>query len=294
MVSMKSRYSVIKNKKFGFFQIKPTPSKEEVDKYYKKEFYSTKKYFNNASLKVQMQDKEFFDSRWKNMYSKFNLLLKKKDKISMLDVGCGWAQSLIYFKKKGYECYGFDPSKEAIEYALKNKIIARQSFIEDMNVFGNKKFDIITLINVLEHLRDPIEALVKIKKLLKSGGIILIDVPNDFNEFQIVGAKVHKLKNWWIAPPRHLNYFSNTTLCKVLKNLGYKVLLSEASFPIEIFLLFNENYVLDKNLGKKCHKKRILFEKNLIKFGKEDLLNNFYKSLAQLNLGRQISIYAQK
>ncbi len=75
---MKSRYSVIKNKKFGFFQIKPTPSEEQVRKFYAKEFYSSKKFFNNSSLKVQMSDKDFFDSRWKNMHSKFNLFLKKK------------------------------------------------------------------------------------------------------------------------------------------------------------------------------------------------------------------------
>jgi len=291
---MKNKYLIKKNKKFGFYQISPTPSKEDVDKYYEEEFYSTKKYFNNSSLKVQLEDKEFFDSRWKNMYSKFNSFSKKKKNISMLDVGCGWAQSLIYFKNKGYKCYGFDPSKEAVEYALKKNIAAKQSFLEGMNVFGNKKFDIVTLVNVLEHLRDPVKALVQIKNILKPGGIIFIDVPNDFNDFQIVGAKVHKMKNWWIAPPRHLNYFSNKTLSKLLKSLGYKILLSEASFPIEMFLLFNDNYVLNRNLGKKCHKKRIFFEKNLIKFGKENVLNKFYQALAKLNLGRQVSIYAKK
>jgi hypothetical protein len=72
---MKNKYLIKKNKKFGFYQISPTPSKEEVDKYYEEEFYSTKKYFNNSSLNVQLEDKEFFDSRWKNMYFSSVVLL---------------------------------------------------------------------------------------------------------------------------------------------------------------------------------------------------------------------------
>ena len=43
MILMQNKYLIKKNKKFGFYQISPTPSKEEVDKYYEEEFYSTKK-----------------------------------------------------------------------------------------------------------------------------------------------------------------------------------------------------------------------------------------------------------
>jgi len=286
------KYSILKDRKFGYFKIFPTPSKKDVNDYYQKEFYSSNsKIFNNSSLKVQLDDKDFFNSRWENLYRNFRKFKKKK---KILDIGCGWCQSLIYFKKKGYDCYGFDPSKEAVEYGVKNKINVKHAGIDEIKIFGNKKFDIVTLLNVLEHLTDPIEALSKIKNILNKKGLLVIDVPNDFNDFQLAGRKLHDLPKWWVIPPRHLNYFSKDSLVKLLKSLGFKILHTESSFPLEIFLLFGDNYVLDPALGKECHKKRVNFEKNLLKYGKTGLLSQFYKSLADLNLGRTISVYAQK
>jgi 2-polyprenyl-3-methyl-5-hydroxy-6-metoxy-1,4-benzoquinol methylase len=284
--------SLVKDRKFGYFKIFPTPSKKDVNDYYQKEFYSSNsKIFNNSSLKVQLDDKVFFNSRWENLYRNFRKFKKKK---TILDIGCGWCQSLIYFKKKGYDCYGFDPSKEAVEYGVKNKINVKHAGIDEIKIFGNKKFNIVTLLNVLEHLIDPVEALSKIKNILNKKGLLVIDVPNDFNDFQLAGRKLHDLPKWWVVPPRHLNYFSKDSLVKLLKSLGFKILHTESSFPLEIFLLFGDNYVLDPALGKECHKKRVNFEKNLLKYGKPGLLSQFYKSLADLNLGRTISVYAQK
>ena len=59
-----------------------------------------------------------------------------------------------------------------------------------------------------------------------------------------------------------------------------------------MFLLFGDNYVGNQKLGKICHQKRVTFEKNLRDNGKSKLLKKFYRSLAKLNLGRQIVVYA--
>ena len=61
------KYSLKKNK-FGFIQVKPTPSVEELDKFYKKNFYSINyKNFNNSELKEQVKDKKFYDYKWKRI-----------------------------------------------------------------------------------------------------------------------------------------------------------------------------------------------------------------------------------
>ena len=59
---------------------------------------------------------------------------------------------------------------------------------------SGKKFDIITMLNVLEHLADPVLALRQIKKLINKDGILVIDVPNDFNDFQTTGRNIHRFK----------------------------------------------------------------------------------------------------
>ena len=60
-----------------------------------------------------------------------------------------------------------------------------------------------------------------------------------------------------------------------------------------MFLLFGDNYVLKKTLGKECHKKRVNFEQNLLRDSNEKILNLFYEKMAEINLGRTAIIYAK-
>ena len=90
---------------------------------------------------------------------------------------------------------------------------------------------------------------------------------------------------------RRLLTFTTTDKAQELK---FNVKVCESSFPLEMFLLFGDNYVKDGKLGSSCHKKRVAFEENLRKLGKKNTLKNFYRSLATLNLGRQISVYCTK
>ena len=291
---MKNKYQIEKNN-FGFYQVTPTPSAEEITKFYADEFYTGEyKNFNDSSLEVQINDKNFFEGRWNDIYKNFLEINKNiKNGDTILDVGCGWAQALLFFKDKGFDCYGFDPAIEAVEYGCRKGLKIKHAGLDGMNVFDDKKFDMVTMFNVLEHLADPVNSIKQIKEILKPNGILAIDVPNEFNDFQTAGRDVHGLNDWWIAPPNHLNYFSKDSLVNFLQSLGFSVEISESSFPLEMFLLFGENYVKDGELGSQCHKKRVLFEENLRKHGKTKTLSKFYRALADLNLGRQISVFCK-
>ena len=257
---MNKKYNLQKNK-FGFYQVTPVPSKEEITKFYAEEFYTGEyKNFNDSSLKVQINDPEFYEGHWEDIYDNIVEINHNANNLSMLDIGCGWGLALNYFKRKGLDCYGFDPAIEAVNYGIKNGLNLKHAGLDGMDVFNGKKFNVVTLFNVLEHLPDPQKSIEQIKKILLPNGILIIDVPNEFNDFQTSGRDVHRLNDWWVAPPNHLNYFSNTSLKKLLNHLNFDVKICEASFPLELFLLFGENYVKDGKLGSLCHKKRVNFE----------------------------------
>jgi len=56
--------NVITDPKFGYKRIDPIPSVEEVEKYYKEDFYSEiNPEFNDSSIETQLSDKYFFNSR---------------------------------------------------------------------------------------------------------------------------------------------------------------------------------------------------------------------------------------
>ncbi|WP_315981280.1 class I SAM-dependent methyltransferase [Aliamphritea spongicola] len=137
--------------------------------------------------------------------------------VSVMDFGCGWCETLSYFKEEGMECYGIDTTPEAIEYGRSLGLNVEVSNLQDLNPF-QRKFDVLLMQNVLEHLADPVAVVAEIhKNLLNPGGLFIIDVPNEFNEFQVAGKEVNNLEEWWVAPPAHLNYFSSDSLQALLQ-----------------------------------------------------------------------------
>jgi 2-polyprenyl-3-methyl-5-hydroxy-6-metoxy-1,4-benzoquinol methylase len=294
-MTQKLKTDVEAHPEFGFLRVTPTPSAEEITEFYANEFYSGDyKNFNDSSLEVQLNDRDFYEGGWEDMALHIReILAQPLEKLSLLDVGCGWSQALLFFAEKGIDCCGFDPAPEAVEYGLRKGLTVKRAGMDRMDVFDGKKFDVVMLNNVLEHLADPVATLQEIKdKVLRPGGLVVIDVPNEFNDFQTAGRDLHQLKDWWVSPPAHLNYFSKDTLVNLLEGTGYDVKLTEASFPLEMFLLFGDCYVGDERLGKQCHQKRVAFETNLRKLGCGNKLRAFYQALAQLNLGRQVTAYA--
>lgn len=295
MTDAHSKYTLERHPQFGFLQVSPTPSAEEITRFYAEEFYSAKyKSFNNSALEVQEADREFHDAHRQDIVDTIERLSGRPlAGQTILDVGCGWGQAMLYFASKGAQCFGFDPAPEAVDYVRSRGLECVRAGMERMDVFGGRRFDVVTLMNVLEHLADPISVMQEIRsKVLAPGGLLVIEVPNEFNAFQVAGQKLHNLPQWWVAPPAHLNYFSATSLTKTLNGTGYAVRHAESAFPLEIFLVMGDKYVGDAKLGRSCHERRMAFEMNLRALGMADQLHKFYEALAQIDLGRQVIVYA--
>tara|TARA_B100000965_G_scaffold397140_1_gene413177 strand:- start:46 stop:927 length:882 start_codon:yes stop_codon:yes gene_type:complete len=289
-------YKIINDSKHNYLRLDPIPSEETVEKYYKEDFYNEKnQLFNDSSLEVQIKDKVFFNSRWERVYKVCSDFLGNLNNKKIYDIGFGFAQALLFFKEKGLECSGIEPSQEGVDYAIKNGINAQLKGIEDRSSYSvDIKQDIVLMINVLEHLRKPFETLKNIRELLiNDKGVLIVEVPNEYNVFQTIANKEYDLKDWWICPPNHINYFSSSSLANIIKKAGFEIIKKEASFPMEMFLLFGDQYVGNNELGSICHKKRVNFESLMVSHGYEDKLYSFYESLAELELGRQTVIYAK-
>lgn len=288
------KYKIVKDSKYGYLRIDPIPSEEEVKRFYQEEFYTTKnKQFNDSSHEVQEEEKDFFDSRWQSIYDQCQTYFGNLQDKSIFDVGCGYAYALAFFRNKGMKVSGLEPSYEGVKYARSKGIDVFHADIKDIKCTRKIRFDIVTLFNVLEHLRDPAETLIDIReKLLTNKGLLVIDVPNDFNDLQIVANAEFNLNEWWVSPPSHINYFSVSSIKHLLEKCGYTIKYCESSFPIEMFMLMGDVYVGNKDLGKACHERRVKFEYLMKKHGKGKKLSEFYRALSSLNLGRQAVIYA--
>jgi 2-polyprenyl-3-methyl-5-hydroxy-6-metoxy-1,4-benzoquinol methylase len=294
-MNAKTPYRLEPHEQFGFLQIKPVPSAEDIARFYSEEFYSGEyRYFNNSAREVQEADQAFHDGHRSDICATIERLRGRPVAgTTVLDIGCGWGLTLKYLKARGAQCSGFDPAPEAVDFVRSCGIECVQGGMDRMDVFGERRFDVVMLMNVLEHLADPVQVLQQIKsRLLAPGGMLVIEVPNEFNAFQLAAQEVYGLDQWWVAPPAHLNYFNPETLRRVIEGCAMQVAHQEASFPMELFLLMGQNYVGARELGRACHQSRMAFEANLRSTGHAGALSAFYQALAAAGLGRQVIVYA--
>jgi len=278
---LKKSYKIINCPKCNFTHIDPVPSEKSVQKYYENEYYQS------HSKPLLEFKKELNDQKWLDQQSEeHRMLLEKfgKSNGNILDVGCGNGFFLHYMQKKGWNSLGIEPNSFARKNANSLKVKTKSNFS------GLKKssFDVIMLRYTLEHIPNPSSMLKKIKTYLVKNGLLIVMVPNDFNPLQL-SAKKMGFKQWWVKIPDHINYFNFKSLKQLLKKNYFDVVYQTTDFPMELFLLFGNDYVNNASIGKKCHKQRINFEKNL----SPHVLRKLYKSYAQNNIGRTCIIYAR-
>ena len=90
-----NKYSVTVNPTYGFRQISPTPTNEEITKYYEEEFYSSSYgQVNDSDLERQQRDAEWLNSERAEWVHHLQRLTGGVDGKSLLDIGCGWGENL--------------------------------------------------------------------------------------------------------------------------------------------------------------------------------------------------------
>jgi len=107
---------------------------------------------------------------------------------TVLDVGCGvGAYSTVANKCGARMVVGIDINREYVRKAsLDNKVLADACALP----FKGSCFDIILMIEILEHLYFDTKALMEVNRLLTENGLLLLSVPNKFYPFETHGLKV--------------------------------------------------------------------------------------------------------
>ena len=140
-----------------------------------------------------------------------------------LDVGCGKGEVSLALASHGFQCAGIDMKKKVIDHLKEHhpEVSWRCAMTDELQEEG-QIFDIITMYHVLEHISNPVECLTKITKLLRPGGLTVIEVPN-------MGGLEARLKGpkWHYYKVDHVNYFRPPDLRRVgdlsgLEFLGMK------------------------------------------------------------------------
>jgi len=222
----------------GSGYINPQPPEEYLQSLYSCIGHGSKSF---TSLKdVIASEAEFpnstVDAKRMVTYAKKVLGTKKEDYWKALDIGSGYGLFSRAALDQGFKVVAVNPAiTENSIFKELNGFDPIPLFFEEID-FGDEKFDLVILSQVLEHILDPLEVLIKVRNLLEPGGVVAIAVPN----VDAILIKILKSKSTFLGLPEHLFHFSRRGLGAILQRAGLNMIHHVYYSRIPYFTLSNK------------------------------------------------------
>ena len=220
------KFEVITCAHCGFMCTQDVPVEAEIGRY-----YETPDYISHSDTQKGMMNKVYHWVRHYMLQKKASMVEQVSGikKGSILDIGTGTGYFSHTMKERGWKV-------KAIEKSAQARAFARDHFqldVEDADTlpaFPENTMDIVTLWHVMEHLEHLNETWIKLNKILKGEGKLIIAVPNP------TSYDAHHYQEMWAAydVPRHLWHFSP----EIMKQMGEKhgfALLETYPMPFDAF-----------------------------------------------------------
>ncbi|HAN10429.1 MAG TPA: hypothetical protein DCP90_07435 [Clostridiales bacterium] len=136
----------------------------------------------------------------------------------LLEVGVGAGEMISVAKEMLFDVAGLD-IRPVYAKAVSDRLNVPVYGADIMKFDTDELYDVIILGDIIEHVRNPIEMIIKCYNLLNQNGVIWISTPN----FESAFSYIMKDKDPMWRVCEHLNYFSYTSLKKVLNDIGFEI-----------------------------------------------------------------------
>jgi 2-polyprenyl-3-methyl-5-hydroxy-6-metoxy-1,4-benzoquinol methylase len=226
-------------------------SQRDLDKYYSE----SSKYENLKTIAMGGGgDSELERARFSKSFNKIKIFIESKSS-SILDIGCANGGLLQVFKLNGYsDLSGLDPSPACAQRAKANTgcYVYQGAFLQTSI---KRKFDVICLTHVLEHIIDVKGFILKLVRSLKPGGYVYIECPDSSKYHRVIHSPFQEFNT------EHINHFAPQDYRNLAKSLGLKCVSSgSVNFEMETGNQYFASYGIIK---KSPTKKRGKFETSL-------------------------------
>ena len=215
----KSKYESQAQQATVLYEEKKEDILEKVSNLYKEDYWNQRN--SETSINSEYTDTDSQGKR-RNWISQF---LYTKEHIAgntILEIGVGAGQSILWFENEGFQVTGIEPDGRNV--SMINRVLKRGRVIESSveEFSSDEVFDVIWMSHVLEHLIEPDDFIKKIKNNLKKNGIFFIEVPNCEYEPMLKSS---------IEKNPHLFHFTKKALTKLVENAGYKIVSCDVFRP---------------------------------------------------------------
>jgi 2-polyprenyl-3-methyl-5-hydroxy-6-metoxy-1,4-benzoquinol methylase len=216
-ILIKNGYHLTHCNKCGLIFVTDPPNEAELRTLYSPEKnYQTKYQFSPKAREQFMV----------HCYRNFNVFKEFSSQGVVLDVGCSIGGFLSLCT--GYERVGLEINEASRKVAQNHfglEEIYEYTLSEFHYLYPGRRFDCVTLWDVLEHLPDPNQTLEIIRQVLHPDGILFIDTPNADGLFARVSFMLRDSFGWYHPePPHHLYQYGVSTLTQILQRHHFEVL----------------------------------------------------------------------
>jgi SAM-dependent methyltransferase len=152
----------------------------------------------------------------------------------LLDIGCGTGLFLDLARRRGWTPFGIDECAEATGHARSRFGLAVETADFESFPWGDRQFDAVTMWDIIEHARRPVDLLAAVRQRLAPGGVIAIATPNQASILHLIaGALYHAsggriqapLNKMYLVP--HFLYFTPQSLAETARRAGLEIVTSE-------------------------------------------------------------------
>jgi len=221
----------------GFGYQNPSPSESELDAYYESDAFFSESY--GSDVEPTDEYKQVGINRGKSISDWLESSDRKVNHV--LDIGSSYGFLLDTIRNNtGARVFGVEPAPSVAHYASERLGVPVATGMFSPAIIGNNRFDLITLMHVLEHVSDPVEFLSAVRSVATENAVIVVEVPNMLCRDDRRGLFRH-----FFSYP-HLSYFTAITLESVLRQAGWKPLeitnihnlriAAEAALPTDVAL----------------------------------------------------------
>ena len=211
----------------GYVIIEPYPTANELKVYYEGSYFVEGDLVKHDYLNDELIYRVTYLDYIKTIFS----FIAVKKNLEILEYGCGvgsFVRSLLV-SDEGHrigKIDGVDISDTAVTLAAKHTKSLRASFhtVDKLNL--QKRYDLIAMLEVIEHIPDVQNVIEDLSKSAEIGGIMFVTTPN-YNSFE---QRIFRGSWRLFCPPEHINYFTKRTLSQMLIDNGWEILKVDDEF----------------------------------------------------------------
>jgi SAM-dependent methyltransferase len=192
----------------GLVWIHPLPTRAEVDARYRSA-YSSGEY---ASFADAHETRDLISEH------RLERVLEVARPGRWLDVGCSTGSFVAAAVSAGCVAEGLDISREAVEIARENGLLAHHGRVEDFE--PSQPYETITAFDVLEHSPEPRSFVKRLRGWLRPAGELILTLPDVSSIYPRLLMRRHWFYYW---PDEHLFYFDPSTIRRLLREEGFDV-----------------------------------------------------------------------